>query len=558
LTLFYYVPMQELHSILHSLTSAEWHSFQNYLTCFSSHSPENIKQLQLAKLLMQAETCPEQDACRIIIYGTKEDICFDILKSALKEKTLDFLLTDISCDKKQELDEADYAIIKMKKKSAQFQQLYYSKKRNLLFYSLLDEIIFLSKEYEQYSLLVEHLRLKKALVSWKKGKEEFRKVSEQMKKYFLFNEIVNKAEHYYYELNMMNEYCGKQDVEMKQQFLKKAIIGLQDGYEQTKSALVNYHLKFLEIEYYQMQNNYSKGRSVCLEWLDVVRKNKSVYRRQRVGVVYDNLSRCEFYMGHYRQAREWAREAQKHFNAGSENYCIALEQEFYALFAMEQYGEAITIAEKMISSATRKELGEFRDAKYHYLLANALFKKERFREALNLLSTERSLSQDKAGWETGARTLKIMTLIEMNLWDEASLAVHSLKQFFHYTEKNGTPVSPRDKKILNLLLIAERKGFMFTLLNGSADKYMNALSPTPPNKVTESVILRTALPIREGEKKYKSSPSAGENISSPDGRGQEGAWQPFTHEVIPFHEWFAGKLRKRKLIERSASENPRT
>ncbi|MEK7226097.1 MAG: hypothetical protein AAB221_10470, partial [Bacteroidota bacterium] len=32
-------------------------------------------------------------------------------------------------DKKKELDEADYAIIKIKKKSAQFQHLFFSKKR---------------------------------------------------------------------------------------------------------------------------------------------------------------------------------------------------------------------------------------------------------------------------------------------------------------------------------------------------------------------------------------------------------------------------------------------
>ena len=118
--------MNELHSLLHSLTCAEWASFRNYLTCFSDHIPAELKQLQLAEMLIKKKEPPTHDACSIQLYGRKDDHCFDELKAALKEKALDFLLTDISSDKQQELDEADLAIIKMKKKSAQLQHLFYS------------------------------------------------------------------------------------------------------------------------------------------------------------------------------------------------------------------------------------------------------------------------------------------------------------------------------------------------------------------------------------------------------------------------------------------------
>lgn len=508
--------MEELYSLVQCLTSREWESLQQYLTCFSTHGtdPFGPKQLQLARLLKEEETCPAEPRCSLLIYGVKDEPCFQMLKWRLKEKVLDFLLTDISCDKKKELDEADYAIIRIKKKSAQFQQLYYSKKRNLLFYNLLDEIIFLARKYEQYSSLVEHLRIKKGIVNWKEGKREFEKMNAEMRKYWECNRMVNEAEHYYYELILLSEYSGNPDAQKLNSFFKKATAELEGYYEHTKSPLIKYHHKFLELGFYQHRKNYSKARSVCLELLDVVRNNKSVYRRQRVGVVYDNLSRCEVYLGDFDEAAAWSREAQKYFNAGSENYCIALEQEFYALFAMEQYDGAVVHAQKMISSATRKELGEFREAKYQYLLANALFKQQRFREALNLLSTERELSKDKAGWETGARTLKIMTLVEMNLLDEASLAISNLKRFFSRTAH----ISPRDKKILNLLLLAERKGFMFSLLHGSADKYMEKL----------------------GGRSWELTDH--HELKTPD---SELSWEPFTHEIIPFHEWFAEKRKKK-------------
>jgi hypothetical protein len=172
---------------------------------------------------------------------------------------------------------------------------------------------------------------------------------------------------------------------------------------------------------------------------------------------------------------------------------------------MEKFEQAEVVANKMLASATKKELGGFRHAKYNYLLANALFKLRRFNEAFNILSQPREISSDKAGWETGARILTIMTLAEMLRLDEASLAVVSLKQFFIRTGKE-TPISTRDKKILNLLQIAERTGFAFTLLNGNTDKYMQSLCSK--------------------EEEYK--------------------WQPFTHEVIPFHLWFSEKMGKKR------------
>lgn len=531
--------MEEIFSLIQSLTSREWESLQSYLTCFSTHAHDEggLKQLQLAKILREETICPADTRCCLKIYGVKENTGFEMLKSRLKEKTLDFLLTDISCDKKQELDEADYAVVKIKKKSAQFQQLYYSKKRNLLFYNLLDEIIFLAKEYEQYSMLVEHLRLKKALLSWKAGKENFEKINKEMEFAVKCSILSNKAEHYYWEIMMLNDYEGRQNDKDKLKFLQNAIAEIETENQDIKSPHVNYSLKALEIEYSQLKNDFATAKSKCTQWLDIVRNNKSVYRRQRVGVVYDNLSRCEYYLGEYDLAIQSAQHAQKHFNAGSENYCIALEQEFYALFALKQFDHAIDVAEKMISSASARELGAFRDAKYHYLLANALFKKQRYAEALNLLSADWELSTDKAGWETGLRTLRIMTLVEMQKMDEASQAVHNLKHYFIFTEKKGTPISHRDKKILNLLQLAERKGFAFTLLGGSTDKYMNALQGT-------SYELR----VTKDKEATRHSSFVISNLQ----------WQPFTHEVIPFHEWFASKIKRVLVPEHKAERKDNT
>lgn len=494
--------MEDIYTLIHNLTTGEWQAIQAYFTCFTAHDKSKVKYLQLATDLMQAKECPSEKSICLKLYGEKENDGFRKLKFRLKEKILDFLLTDISADKQQELDEVDYAIIRMKKKSAQFQQLFYSKKRMPILYQLLDEIILLSKQYEQYSILVEHLRIKKTVIGSKNGKEEFEKINEQMNTYWDYNRMVNQAEHNYYELIVLSEYSGKPNKAKLTAFFQKATEEMQRFFETTKSPLIKYHQKFLELGFFWYYRDYSKAQSICMELLNVVRRNKSVYRRQRVGVIHDHLSRCKYYLGNFTEAVEWAREAQKRFNLNSENYCIALEQEFYALFAMKQFEQATKTAKKMLSSATRKELGEFRFSKYNFLNANTLFMQGKYSDALAILSEEREISKDKAGWEIGARLLKIMTLIEMLKLDEARLAVLSLREFLKYTDKK-TPVSLRDKTILNLLLILERAGFMFSTLNGSTEKHLKALR-------SQDETLR---------------------------------WEPFTHELIPFHEWFAGKMK---------------
>ena len=498
--------MKDLFSLIQCLTTREWESLQNYLSCFSTHADDENgpKQLQLARILKQETSCPTDARCSLKIYGIKDAIGIEMLKSRLKEKTLDFLLTDISRDKKQELDEVDYAIVKLNKKAAQFRQLYFSKKRIPLLGAMLDEIIFESKEYEQYFLLTDHLRHKRNLVSFKNGKAEYEKINKKIADAQKCSVLYNKAEQYYFELAMMNDYNAKQNKQVKLVWLKKIIAEIETENQDIKSSHVDYSLTFLKIEYYQLIRDYASARSTCTDLLDIVRNNKSVYRRQRIGIAYDTLSQCDHFLGNFEQAAEWAQQAQKHFNPNSENYCIALEQEFYALFAMKEYDKAVGIANKMLSSATSKELGEFRFSKYNYLLANALFKQNKFTETLYLLSQVAEISKDKSGWEIGARLLKIMTLVEMLKLDDAGLAVFSLKQFFKRIDKRSG-ISVRDKKILNLLLIAERAGFTFSTLNGNTDEYMKYLTSSDKDK----------------------------------------RWEPFTHELIPFHEWFAGKMGKK-------------
>ena len=501
--------MEDIYELIQGLTSSEWASFQRYLTCFSAHNPVKIKFLHLAEFLIGAKQCPTEAACILKLYGTKEESGFRVLKLRLKDKILDFLLSDIALANQEGLDKVDLAHIHIKKLSAQFQQLYYSKSRQPIALKLLEEIIAKAKEYEYYFSAVEHLKFYRGLIGLRKGEKEFERITNEINENLVASNYLLKAETYYQQLMIMYDFKGKPEKKLIKEFLKNAILSIKQGCDTIKSNSVTYYLKFLEMDFYQLQEDHRMARRTCLELLELVRYSKSVYRKQRVAVVYDHLSRCEYYLGSYKNAVSCAQDAQLHFIPNSENYCIALEQEYYALFAMKEYANAGVVAYKMVVSATRKELGEFRYGKYNYLLANVLFCERKYREAAGLLSVQLEISKDKVGWSLGLRILSVMILIETQKFDEAGFAVMALKQFVKNSEKK-TPVSLRDKKILNFLLVAEKSSFNFSKLNGNADKYLKILS-------------------------------------SPD---VEHRWEPFTHEVIPFHEWVIAKMNRKAAMQK--------
>lgn len=489
--------------MMHCLTPAEWTSLQIFLTAFTPHDPARLKYVQLARILMEAKSPPNAEACCLKLYGRKKSPGFQMLKTRLKEKVFDFLGTDLSADKQQELDELDYATTKMKKKAALFYQLFFSKKRMLWLYDLLDDIISSAREYEQYIILLDHLKFKKSFVSFKKSDKELERINTEMEFSLKCVSIWNKAEHYYYRIGVLQAFTSKPNRQKALLELEENIAEIKTGFEFTNSSRVHYYMKYLELAYYQLKEDYPQARRVCLELLNIVLNNKSVYRRQRVGVTYVDLSQCEYYLGNFEQVALYAKKAQKIADQSSDNYCIALEQEFCALFAMRQYGQSAEVANKMIASATSKELGEFRYSKFNYLLANTLFKQHKFKQVLQILSQKREISKDKSGWEIGARVLHIMTLIELQKPDEASYVTERLRKFIEFTNKK-TPVSLRDKIILKVLLTLEKSEFVFSLLNANLEKHILALRDTK----------------------------------------SETRWQPFTHEVIPFHEWLEEKMGK--------------
>jgi hypothetical protein len=138
----------------------------------------------------------------------------------------------------------------------------------------------------------------------------------------------------------------------------------------------------------------------------------------------------------------------------------------------------------------------YHKSKFIYYEACVLFATNQFKPALQLLSKSLKIEKDKAGWNIGIRVLMAMVFIELNKIGEASTCIATLRKHIERISKRKE-IKERDLLILKLLRELEKDGFKRNEKNKTAAKLFAELSDK--NKPT--------------------------------------AWNYYTPELIPFHEW---------------------
>lgn len=496
--------MSSIHELIHGLSAREISIVKNFLN-FSNRQSEDKLSLQLFDFLLNAIKEPSDEDCCINIYGTSDDKqeSFKKLKYRLKTKILDSLLIDPGDEKKGMMDEVDYAGVRVRKKSIQARLLYFSNPKSETARALLEEIIAECKKFEFYNILVEHIDIEKVRYIFKNGEKEFDKAIAEGNYYRMCADAVTKANDYYYKLIFVSEKNKKSDPATRA-FLTDTITELTELVTRTKSNMIRYYLKFFEIYYYMKSKNYAKARDICSELMDIIIYSPAVKRKQRLGIVYSNLSICEIYLGNFDKALENAQKAQENFVPSSYDHSVAREQEFYTLFYSGRFNEAESAVVVLLNTTTRKELGNMRYARYNFWHSNVLFKQGKFSEAAHILNQKWEIKNDKEHWETELRILSIMTSIELDDYKTAVLKTDSLRKYIERCEQTN-PVSQRNKNILRFLQQVERNRFVFD----TKTETFAELSKT----------------------------------------NEENAWQLLSWELIPFHEWVKEKIEPSLLTK---------
>ncbi|MBI3502579.1 MAG: hypothetical protein HY063_12380 [Bacteroidetes bacterium] len=254
--------MNSLYELAHNLSGGEIGVVKTYLNFLCPERDETFAS-KLFDYLLQKKECPsEKDSC-IYLYGTawEKEEPLRKLQYRLKTKILDALCIELNEEKKEKLDELDYAAFRVKKKSIQSRLLYFSNTKLVIARELIDDIIAECRKYELYGALAEHLDIKKWRYAFREGEKEFTKIVSKAEFYKECERAQAKANDYYYKLIFVSEKnaAGEQKVNA---FLKKAIRELNLLAEKTKSDSVKYYLKFFELYSFMRGKNY-KAMKPC-------------------------------------------------------------------------------------------------------------------------------------------------------------------------------------------------------------------------------------------------------------------------------------------------------
>lgn len=491
--------MESVYSLIKCLNKSEFDTVRNFYAMQLQEHPEVEKTLSLLEFLRKCSEEPAKEDCMLHVYGKEENASFRQLKSRLVQRILDLVITESNLDKIDHVELYDIMSIKLRKKLSQVLYLYSTKGNIPVVYDILNSTIKSAEEYRIYYVLVEALRLKKMLLSIRASDPEIVETEERLKYYERCDVARNKAVNYYFTLIRNLDQKASAPREKRREMMEEAIEELSGYYAELKAPSVGYYLKILEMAYYSNDEEYDKAKEACLAQIDLL-KSKELYRKERLGMAYDNVGRFEVLKGNSFSSLSFFRKAQTYYKPNSINLVISKEQEFFGLFYCGMWDEAERLVEELLI-LNQHDQGAFRNAKFMYYKAALKFSKGDFSACQRIINRNLEISSDKGGWDVATRFLTIMCNVEIGEFDTASTQIQSLKKHLERTRKKED-LSARDLLIFKTLLQLDKQGFHWAMISAGSLAVFQA--------------------------------------------GDNSRWKPYSPELVRFDGWLRSKLNVRK------------
>ncbi len=501
--------MTELFSLIKSLHDDEIKAIQS---SFKKTGKGESEQLLLSKLfnsIISGNGKTKTNAeLSVLLYQQHKPGAAAKAKSRLFNWILSVLSSDHLLQKEHLFDPADKHIIRVRNKMLQFRVIYRKKNRadiGVLFH-VLNEVIKEAREYEQYDILVEALSFKKYLLMLRKGVAQIKEIEKEIVDYSFAHQAILKTNEHYFNLVTNQDVIRRIKPQRMREMTKSAILELNDFIKRTDSALIKYMTKLLELDYLISTGQHIATIDVCNEVITHLNSHPTLYRKERMGFIYDNISLCEIYKQDFQAAIASTQKAQQYYSKNGINYMFSKQQEFYAAFYAGNYKAALEIIKNLLTFPLMNT-GEYRYDKYLFLKACTLFQLKAYRDALAICNQTLSITKDKGRWDIGIRYLRFMCLIELAETDTAHPSIEALRKMVGRSKF----ISARDQLIYKTLNEFSYTGF----------------DPVPSVKLAKYL---NRLSLKDGS--Y--------------------AWNYYTHELIPIQIWMNSYLKKKRRKKKVA------
>jgi hypothetical protein len=493
-----------INQFIQSLSVAEIKLVEDHLqksrSVIANEDGEEMMELKLFKLLISNKNKNITDEEIIKATHTKRAAS---LKTNLYQKVLEAFSFDKHITNTDLFNEYDSISFKLKKKLLIFKILHRSSNQGKTeaMHELLNEIIHTAKEYEVYDVLTEALTAKKYFKGIRSGVKEFETINSEIDYYSYCTNALYYAADCYYRLILNNDFIKSFQKNEFDKYLDSCIKKMESDYKKTKSEQINYYFNVVLYALCEREKKYLNAIEYCNKIISMLKKSKIIHRKERVGFLFDDISRFKTYIGDYETGAIDAKKAQSYYLENSFNYIISMEQEFYAHIYGSNEHQALRCIEKLLEHSLI-DTGEFRKSKYVYYKSCVLFSSGNYKAALDLLKMSLDIEQDKTRWNISLRILNIMIFIELNRIDDANRALESLRKHVERQAK-AEEVKARDVLIVKVLRELEKSNFEFSSKNTNVVKMLKELSE-------------------------KDTPVS---------------WEHYSTELVPFHKWLEGKKK---------------
>ena len=468
--------LESIKRIMSRLTEEEARVARSYLTTFSQKGKE-ARALKLFDLVAEhraKDPTALLDAKQIehTIYGEPSASNFTRLVYRLREKMLESLVLDVNANRDDVYDERTRVNIEVRKNITQAQILQ-SRGLHDISESTLEKVIQQCKKYEIFEELLLAIRLLINLRRSEDGSKYLKNWMATYEKYDFMKTALVKAEA---QMCLVHaELDFKAGEKAKSEWLKSILDEMSVDYRKTSCAHIGFNYFYLQAQYYQILRNYSAARKALQDNLNLLETHPGIYTKIRVGNVLSNIADNDLYLHEFSRSQKTAARALLHFKETSFNHQQAIELIFYSYYYRGDYKAARETILRLLPNA--EDAGElmYKQGKRFYLLACTNFMLGDYHKAIQLINRIiNPIEIDKEGWNIGLRILTIMTLIELEQFDEATLKIGALKSFVESVGKEN--ISDRSLSIAGLLRKLSNASFDFRVLHQKEKDRIAALS----------------------------------------------------------------------------------
>jgi hypothetical protein len=417
----------------------------------------------------------------------------------LRDKLLAVLVDSSNYRKSDEQNTKDIALYIIKDYTKQILEL---KRRGVLQLAIdrVADAVTIGKEYELYADLLIVLYVKLELLKTQSDQNSIIELEAEIDFYEQSRKSTYQAEVRYKQLiTLISSTAARNE---HQQDILSGIAELQNLYGQSSSSLIYYYTKRLEISYYTENNSADIALAKAEELITFIKSKPALNGNPQLPIGYMFLAQSYLTVYDFDQVLACCDLIRPYFSTGSWNYGETLLLEFYANFYKNEFDLALACIDQLIDNPLYPG-SKYKNAERKYLRTCCLIAMGDYKTALYELAEIYQIPKDKTGWNIGIR-----------LWNIAlsCLLAKTEQSFSHYGAFERDINRIRQQKYVRKRDILIASILRDLLKNDGNFRYVAKLRAADLEK------------LRSTEGEY--------------------AWRIFTHELLPFQDWFAAHLRR--------------